>query len=572
MNPKTGKTNQEVLTESTKVAQDVASSRGGTFEQGVGYKPGNVPVSVMEQPPSEVQLPQQDISSVPETANSAVGVANAYLSQAQQQMEAPQQAVSQSESQLRELMGIAMSEPQAEADLRKQKGVSGQEQELNRYNTQIQQMIADIEAFDDNTFLGNEAMRAEAAGRDVTKRTFSAQSHSRALERAMERTGRAAELRAVTAAATLTQGNIELAEKQIAQAMETKFAPVKMALQNEMFFLQRHDATLSAARQEVVQARQLSINRQIFDIDYAQQEVQKITELGFVSPHEIEQIMKLDDPQEQIQMAREIHARGAGQQRQLEMAIRQQQLQSAQRAAAGSSQADKTLSIAELQEINAMGHDLPMGSTWGDAAAAGVVPGQGGGEPSDFATMVINNPSLINDLTPTERGNVYKEIAAAGGQFQTAAQKSALDISKAALTSVNDILPGGDDGALDKMKKQRQLQSGSGLRGITYYIPGSGGRQFSTKLDTLKAQLELPNLEFLAGLGRMSQEQFKTLKQASSNLEARNLSNAEMKRQLEIVRKNLTDYVNDSEKRGASSLPSTVTPDAYQEYLDTINQ
>jgi hypothetical protein len=238
----------------------------------------------------------------------------------------------------------------------------------------------------------------------------------------------------------------------------------------------------------------------------------------------------------------------------------------------GSDPMDQQLSINELEQLNSMGYNIPLGATMRDAIEMGVTPGTGTGEPSDFARMVIDNPSLISDLTPTERGNVYKEIASAGGQIQTQAQESALRMQRAALDSVEDLIGDGTESFLEKARLNRQLRSGSGLRGPTYYIPGSGGRQFATKLDTLKAQMELPNLEFLAGMGRMSQEQFKTLQRATSNLDARNLSNQEMFNQLEIVRDTLKRNISEAEKRGSASLPASTDDGDFESYLKMINQ
>lgn len=354
-----------------------------------------------------------------------------------------------------------------------------------------------------------------------------------------------------------------LAERELVQAEEI-VSHIKSLMVNPETAQLMADAGITLNDDIDTINTKMSIQKQKnFEADYIRQSLDNGIAQGLLSSTDVARIEALTDPKEKIQELRAVQAATTAYERNLDTQIREAQLQQIyasmrpkSTSGGGLDNPDHVFSIGELESLNALGYNLPLGSTVQDAIDAGVIPGTGTGQPSDFAMMVIDNPSLMKDLTATERGNVLREIASAGGQFQTAAQKSALQMQEAALASVEDLLGNDDTGFFAQLKKDSQRRSGTGIRGLTYYLPGSGGRQFNVKLDTLKAQMELPNLEFLAGLGRMSQEQFKTLQRATSNLESRELSNAEMRRQLNTVRDTLKASIEEAKKTGSSSLPA----------------
>jgi hypothetical protein len=542
----------------------------------------NVPVAAIENnaPPAlnipQPTVPQVDASAALATSDQLTGsIQEQNLQQEQARADQAGTRLSDSERAIREAVGIIGTEGQARTQLEESAGMTQMKQQLNQLSNDLFNRTAQLRAFDLQSVEHMNAKEVEASRRDITKRTFASISREEQVKIGLERARLVSGIHETQATVHLLQGNIQMAAESIDKALQAIYEPKRQELQMEMMFFQRNAQLFDAAENRVANARMMGIQREMFEMDRAEDAVTRVTEMGYATPGEIQEMMKAETPFEQTKIAREIYARGAMQERQMDMALRQAQLAKMYNDLAPSSQGDdseRQLSINELEQLNNMGYKLPMGSTVGDAINAGVVPGQGTGEPSEFARMVINNPTLMSEMTATERGNVLREIAAAGGQFQTQAQESALRMQREALASVEDLIGGDETNFFSRAKKDAQLRSGSGLRGLTYYIPGSGGRQFSTKLDTLKAQMELPNLQFLAGMGRMSQEQFKTLQRATSNLDARNLSNAEMRRQLNTIRETLQQGIEESEKRGSSSLPSSTSDGDYNAYLQLINQ
>ncbi|HEB13467.1 MAG TPA: hypothetical protein ENI13_00630 [candidate division CPR3 bacterium] len=184
---------------------------------------------------------------------------------------------------------------------------------------------------------------------------------------------------------------------------------------------------------------------------------------------------------------------------------------------------------------------------------------------SPEAEMVLRNPGLLENFTPTERGKLLTEIARAGGMAQTVGQESALTVMNTAL------------GTIDTLRDVKGFLFRTGVgqaTGLTRFslfnlLPGSAARQAEAYLTTLKGQLTLPNLEFMRGLGRMSQEQFRVLKDASVTLDLKALSDDAFYMELDRVEETLRDIVREAEGRGVMSIP---TDDDYLKYLEAIGQ
>ena len=185
---------------------------------------------------------------------------------------------------------------------------------------------------------------------------------------------------------------------------------------------------------------------------------------------------------------------------------------------------------------------------------------------SPEAEMVLRNPSLLENYTPTERGKLLTEIARAGGEAQTVSQESSLGM-------VNNAL-----GTIEQLQDIGGIGPGTGLSRITgisrfnpfNLLPGSAARQAEAFLKTLKAQLTIPNLEFARGLGRMNQEQFRTLKEASETLDTKALSDDAFGMELERVQETLIQIKGKMEERGEESL-RVPDEDDYQKYIEVIS-
>jgi len=543
----------------------------GFAQAGNKIAANNIPASILTAPQTpdvmipEAKMPQVDAGAALMGAEQVTGTLQQQdMQRKERDVQQTGQTFSESERKLREGHGILATESTERTKMEESSGLNEARKQLNQLSNQLFNQTNALRQFDVNFTNTIESERLAMGQRGGTKAQFGNFNAEANLQMAVQRANMVGQLYATQGSVQLMQGNVQMAADSIEKALNSFYEPKRQEMQMEMMFYQRNAQLFDKAQDRLAQARMQEIQREQYEMDRAEDAVTRVTEMGYATADEVEEMMKAKTPFEQTQKAREVYARGAMMERQLDMQLRKAQLAKIYQDMAPKQEKDESarvLSVNELKELNSMGYKLPMGSTVGDAMNAGVIPGQGTGEPSDFARMVIDNPSLLKDLTPTEKGNIYKEIASAGGQVQTAAQQSALKMQKEALKSVEDIL-----------SKPMQLKSGTGLRGITYYLPGSGGRQFNVKLDTLKAQLELPNLEFLAGLGRMSQEQFKTLQRASSNLESRELSNPEMKRQLKIIEDTLKESIASGEKSGSTSLPSQSGSGSYQEYLKLIGQ
>jgi len=135
------------------------------------------------------------------------------------------------------------------------------------------------------------------------------------------------------------------------------------------------------------------------------------------------------------------------------------------------------------------------------------------GELSFFGEMVLNNPTLLETLTPSARGDVLKEIAESGGKFSTQGQQATLTLLDEAMKSATELA------------NHKGLKAAVAIPSARNIIPGSPGREFRALADTLISQVTLPNLEFMRGLGHMSNREFGTIKKASTFLAAASENN-----------------------------------------------
>jgi hypothetical protein len=219
----------------------------------------------------------------------------------------------------------------------------------------------------------------------------------------------------------------------------------------------------------------------------------------------------------------------------------------------------------------------PSTGQWEAIQVSGVPEGSLGISPE--AEQVLRNPALLKDYTPTERGRLLTEIARAGGSAQTVAQESTnrmvtqaigtigtLRNTKTIANLISQLWGGGEFGAVKRA---------TGITGIispfqlgTRGVPGTAGRDAMVLIDTLKDQLALPQLEFAAGMGRMSQEQFRTLYGSAQSLDQR-MSTDMFIKEIQRIEKTLLEVQAQAAGRGAASLQ--FNDDDYAAYLRIIN-
>lgn len=127
-------------------------------------------------------------------------------------------------------------------------------------------------------------------------------------------------------------------------------------------------------------------------------------------------------------------------------------------------------------------------------------------ELSAFGEMVLNNPTLLESLTPSESGDVLREIAETGGKFSTTGQQATISLLDDAMASAKEL------------SEHPGLKAAVAIPSARNILPGSPGREFRTLAETLISRVTLPNLEFMRGLGHMSNREFGTIKEASTVL------------------------------------------------------
>lgn len=289
-----------------------------------------VPVETLENPPSSLDLPQVEFD--PTTATSAVEAAQGFSEQQQSNLQQQQEAEKTQTGAVRNLMDFVAGRGAERVETLEDAGIPDSTKELADLTSDIRLATSRLTDFDDATFLGEEQLRQEGAGRDITKRTFSAQANQRRLQRAIDRTGRASALRTQIATAELMQNNITAATAQIDAALEAKYAPVEQALQNEMFFLQRQFQLSDRADSRAFEARMGVVQAQQAEITDAKSAVQTALQFG-ATPAEVQQMNAPGiTPKEQIRQAQGIIARGAS----IDRALAQQAKQASIAASAAS--------------------------------------------------------------------------------------------------------------------------------------------------------------------------------------------------------------------------------------------
>jgi len=151
-------------------------------------------------------------------------------------------------------------------------------------------------------------------------------------------------------------------------------------------------------------------------------------------------------------------------------------------------------------------------------AGFGVTPT---GEPEDpLARGAIDNPAILDKLSPTEYAKVMRSILASGKDFQTLAQQKAsgqVERAEAAIAELEKM-----SGLSGAVGQPALLSPGSWPRAWGGdSVPGSASADFEEKLAQVMALLTLPQLEFMRGLGAMSNIEFETVKAGAGALKNR---------------------------------------------------
>jgi hypothetical protein len=176
-----------------------------------------------------------------------------------------------------------------------------------------------------------------------------------------------------------------------------------------------------------------------------------------------------------------------------------------------------------------------------------------GQKPGALAEMVRTNPDLLKDLNPTLRGQVLTEIARSGQDMPNQRQEAVSTMVDKALETVAQLttLPGragavGAPALSDPGSWQRLIGAAPAA--------GSPAATYTRYIDTLKSQLTLPNLQFLRGLGHMSDREFKAIADSVTALDAA-MDEGQFAKELAVIETTLNAVQERS--RGGVMRPTT---------------
>lgn len=151
-----------------------------------------------------------------------------------------------------------------------------------------------------------------------------------------------------------------------------------------------------------------------------------------------------------------------------------------------------------------------------------------------ISDMVLQNPDLLKDFTPTDRSRILGHIATnKEGALPNKRAESMRSMVDASLDTIG------------KLESMSGLSGAVGAKGPTSLfgllekpMAGSGAADYVSYVDALKSQLTLPRMEMMRGLGAMSDREFKTLSDSATALN-RDMSEAEFVRELGNIKATL---------------------------------
>lgn len=130
------------------------------------------------------------------------------------------------------------------------------------------------------------------------------------------------------------------------------------------------------------------------------------------------------------------------------------------------------------------------------------------------ADMVLQNPDLLKDFTPKERGKILTHIATNNqGELPNKRRESMLSMLDAT------------DQTIAQLETMPGMTGAVGAKGpasafgwLERPMAGTAAGDYRSYIDTLKSQLTLPRMELMRGLGAMSEKEFKTLGDSATAL------------------------------------------------------
>jgi hypothetical protein len=186
-----------------------------------------------------------------------------------------------------------------------------------------------------------------------------------------------------------------------------------------------------------------------------------------------------------------------------------------------------------------------------------------------IADMVLQNPDLLDKMTPTDRTRVMGHIATTKeGALPNRRADSTRAMLEATAATIKELKTmKGREGAVGAPSL---TDPGSWTRLVGREpMAGSDAANYSAYVDKLKSQLTLPRMEMLRGLGAMSDREFKTLADSATALGS-NLGEGQFGTELGNVEATVNAMLQRLGAPGApgagSGAPAGGTPDAWELY------
>lgn len=161
--------------------------------------------------------------------------------------------------------------------------------------------------------------------------------------------------------------------------------------------------------------------------------------------------------------------------------------------------------------------------------------GKGEANPADLDALgkqILDSPDLLDKLSPSVRGQVMAYMGRQGTPLYSDAQNKFDALTERALAAVQRL-------------KQRAGYSTTGLGGAIlrvgteHGLPGSSQQDMDADLKALTAELQLPQMSMMRGMGRLNQNEFNAMGAAATGGLNRDSSTANFKARLDDVEKAL---------------------------------
>jgi hypothetical protein len=156
-------------------------------------------------------------------------------------------------------------------------------------------------------------------------------------------------------------------------------------------------------------------------------------------------------------------------------------------------------------------------------------------ENSPIAAEVVATPERLDSLSPTMRAQVIAHIRSAGGELGRARDES---VNRTLLDA---------HAAIQNLKEHDGMAGAVGAKGLSSFfgmkaepMAGTGAASYVKYIDQLKANLTLPRLQFLRGLGHMSDREFGSVASSVTAL-SRDMREVDFATELQNIEKGVTE-------------------------------